>query len=260
MGEADSAPSILSKAFELLRSFNSNERVMTLTELSAASGLAKSTVHRLLARLIDLGAIEHHRGGYKIGIEIFRLGVTTPAAGMRDTAISHLAALHRLTRHTVHLGILRGYDVVFLERLSISTTLSALSGVGGRLPANCTALGKAILAYEDPADLESFLPNPMRRMTAASVTDPSVLVAQLADVRRTGLAHERGEVQPGLACTAAPLVINGMAVGAISVSVPGAAVLEPRSEAALRETATLIDRELCARLAEGRSHWFPRDF
>ncbi|HXO86133.1 MAG TPA: IclR family transcriptional regulator C-terminal domain-containing protein, partial [Gemmatimonadales bacterium] len=115
-------------------------------------------------------------------------------------------------------------------------------------------------AYEDPADLESFLPNPMRRMTAASVTDPSVLVAQLADVRRTGLARERGEVQPGLACTAAPLVINGLAVGAISVSVPGAAVLEPRSEAALRETATLIDRELCARLAEGRSHWFPRDF
>ena len=75
--DVDTPSSILSKAFDLLRAFNSNERVMSLTELSEASGLAKSTVHRLLARLVELGAIEHHRDSYRIGIEIFRLGVTT---------------------------------------------------------------------------------------------------------------------------------------------------------------------------------------
>jgi DNA-binding IclR family transcriptional regulator len=260
MDDADTAPSILSKAFDLLLSFNSNERVMTLTELSVASGLAKSTVHRLLARLIDLGAIEHHRGGYKIGLEIFRLGVTTPAAGMRDVAISHLAALHRQTGHTVHLGVLRSYDVVFLERLSVHGGPSALSGVGGRLPANCTALGNVMLAYEDLADLESFLPNPMPRMTAASITDPHALLTRLADVRRCGLARERGEAQPGLACTAAPILVNGMAVGAVSISVPGRAVGDARADAALRATAVHIARDIRGRLAEGHSHWFPKDF
>ena len=111
--DVDTPSSILSKAFDLLRAFNSNERVMSLTELSEASGLAKSTVHRLLARLVELGAIEHHRGSYRIGIEVFRLGVTSLAASMRDTAISHLATLHRQTGRTVQLGVMRGHEVVF---------------------------------------------------------------------------------------------------------------------------------------------------
>jgi DNA-binding IclR family transcriptional regulator len=260
MLDVETPPSILSKAFDLLRAFNSSERVMTLTELSEASGLAKSTVHRLLARLIELGAIEHHRGGYKIGIEIFRIGVTTPAAGMRDAAISHMAALHRLTGQTVHLGIIRQFDLIFLERLSVDSAPSSLFGVGGRLPANCTALGKAILAHEDMEDLASFLPNPMPRMTAASITDVPAFLVELAEIRRTGLASEHGEVQPGLTCTAVPILVNGSAVGALSISHRAATVLEPRIEAALRDAAALIAREIRLRMAEGRSHWFPKDF
>ncbi len=260
MDHVDATPSILSKAFDLLRAFNSNERVMTLTELSEASGLAKSTVHRLLARLIDLGAVEHHRSGYKIGIEIFRLGVTTPAAGMRDVAISHLAALHRHTGCTVHLGVLRSFDVVFLERLSLQGGPFALSGVGGRLPANCTSLGKAMLAYTDLVDLESFLPNPMPRMTAASITEPRTLIEQLVEVRRTGQAYESGEAQPGLACSAAPILVNGLAVGAVSLCVPGGGAIDVRTGAALRDTVGQIARDVRGRLAEGHSYWFPRDF
>jgi len=125
--DVDTPSSILSKAFDLLRAFNSNERVMSLTELSEASGLAKSTVHRLLARLVELGAIEHHRGSYRIGIEVFRLGVTSLAASMRDTAISHLATLHRQTGRTVQLGVMRGHEVVFLERLSVEKAPSTCS-------------------------------------------------------------------------------------------------------------------------------------
>ncbi|WP_329410303.1 IclR family transcriptional regulator [Nocardia vinacea] len=259
MVDADPPPSILSKAFDVLRAFNANERVMTLTELSEASGLAKSTVHRLLARLIELGAIEHHRSGYRISIEIFRLGVTTPAASMRDVAISHLAALHRQTGQTIHLGILRQFEVIFLERLSADSALPVLTGVGGRIPANCTALGKALLAYEDLEDLESFLPNPMRQLTAASITQVPILLAQLTEIRRTGLARERGELQPGLACTAVPIIVNGFAVGAVSITQAGTATFDPRWDRALRESAVLIAREVRTRLAEGRAHWFPKE-
>ena len=154
-------------------------------------------MHRLLARLVELGAIEHHRDSYRIGIEIFR-GVTTPAASMRNTAISRLATLHRQTGQTVQLGVMRGHEVLFLERLSVEKAPSTLFGVGGRLPANCTALGKALLAYEDPTFLDSLLPNPMPRMTAASITDVADLLQQLAEVRCSGMARQRGEAQPGL--------------------------------------------------------------
>jgi DNA-binding IclR family transcriptional regulator len=255
--DVDTPSSILSKAFDLLRAFNSNERVMSLTELSEASGLAKSTVHRLLARLVELGAIEHHRGSYRIGIEVFRLGVTSLAASMRDTAISHLATLHRQTGRTVQLGVMRGHEVVFLERLSVEKAPSTLFGVGGRLPANCTALGKAVLAYKDPAFLESLLPHPMPRMTAASITDVAALLQQLAAVRCSGIARERGEAQPGLACSAAAVIVNGVAVGAVSLSQPGMSGFHAGFDAALRETAVLVSKDIHDRLTQGRMHWFP---
>jgi len=259
MVDADAPPSILSKAFDLLRAFNSNERVMTLTDLAHASGLPKSTVHRLLARLIELGAIEPHRAGYKIGIELFRLGVTIPAAGMRDVALPYLAALHRWTGQTVQLAVLRGFEVVYLERLALYSSLSALSGVGGRLPANCTAIGKAMLAYENLDDLESFLPSPMPRMTPSSVTDVAALLAQLREVRQGALARECDEAQPGVACVALPLVVNGFAVGAISLAYRAGAPPDKKIETALRDTAARIARDIQANLADGRAHWFPRE-
>jgi DNA-binding IclR family transcriptional regulator len=259
MIDVDVPPSILSKAFDLLRAFNATERVMTLTDLSRASGLPKSTVHRLLARLIELGAIEHHRDGYKVGIELFRLGVTTPAASMRDVAMPYLASLHRWSGHTVHLAVLRQFDVVYLEKVAMHSSPSALSGVGGRLPANCTAIGKALLAHENLDDLESFLPNPMPRMTPLSVTGLPELLAQLREIRQGALARECEEAQLELACVALPLVVNGFAVGAVSISYRAGSVLDPKIGVALRETTARISREICAGLAEGRAHWFPRE-
>jgi DNA-binding IclR family transcriptional regulator len=260
MVDADVPPSILSQAIDQLRAFNANERVMTLTDLSKASGLPKSTVHRLLARLIELGAIEHHRTGYKIGIELFRLGASIPAAGLRDAAMPHLAALHRWTGQTVHLAaVLRQFDVVFLERLAVHGEPSALSGAGSRLPANCTAVGKALLAYENPDDLEFFLPDPMPRMTMSSLTDVAALLAQLREIRQGALARECEEARLGVACVALPLVVNGFAVGAVSAAHPAGAPPDKKMDTVLRETTVRITREVQAHLAEGRSHWFPRE-
>ena len=83
-------PSILSKAFDLLRAFDQTARVMTLSELARAANLPKSTVHRLLARLIDLDVIEHHAQGYRLSLSLIQLGATTPAAGLRELAAPHL--------------------------------------------------------------------------------------------------------------------------------------------------------------------------
>src|SRR4051794_26790872 len=130
-GPSNESPSILSKAFELLRAFNSAERVMTLSELSRAAHLPKSTVHRLLARLVELDAVEHHGDGYKLSLGLMQLGATTPAASMRDLALPYLAGLHRWTGETVHFGVLRQFDVVYLEKLAPANSPSELSRVGG---------------------------------------------------------------------------------------------------------------------------------
>ncbi|MFJ9542773.1 IclR family transcriptional regulator [Streptomyces sp. NPDC101225] len=254
----ETPPSILSKAFDLLRAFNAHERVMTLSELSRASGLPKSTVHRLLARLIELGAIEHHGAGYKIGLDLFQLGSSTPAGAMRDAAMPYLAALHRWTGHTVHLGLLRRFEVVYLEKVARRSTLSDPSGVGTRLPASCTAVGKALLAHENLEDLAHFLPDPLPGLTPRSVTDAARLIAELRLIRQGGLAREHGEARPGLACVAAPIVVRGFAVGAVSVAFPADARLDPKTGTVLRDAVAQVANEIRQRLPE-HALWFPHD-
>jgi DNA-binding IclR family transcriptional regulator len=256
---AAETPSILTKAFDLLRAFNPHERVMTLSELSRASGLPKSTVHRLLARLIELNAVEPHRSGYKLGLGLLQLGSTTPAGYMRELAMPYLAHLHRWSGQTVNLAVLRQFDVVYLEKLATKDSRATISSVGARLPANCTAIGKALLAWEDLDDLADFLPSPLPRMTPSSVTDVPTLVAQLRRVRDEGLARESEEAQLGLSCIAAPVLLHGFAVGAVSVGFPVDAPLPTGVEAALRTTTSHIATDIREGLAQGREHWFPRE-
>jgi DNA-binding IclR family transcriptional regulator len=249
-------PSILSKAFDLLRAFNDSSRVMTLTELSRASGQPKSTVHRLIARLIELHAVEHHRSGYVVSLDLLGLTATNPAGRMRDNALPYLAALHSWSGYSVQLAVLRQFDVVYLEKIASHSTPAPRAGVGSRLPANCSALGKALLAWEDLDDLEAFLPRPMPMMTQHSTTDVDDLLIELRKIRGHGLAHEREESQLELACVAVPILIHDFAVGAIAVSHPAGTEVGCRVENALRDTAAkvaLVSREDLA----GRMHWFP---
>lgn len=252
-------PSILTKAFDLLRAFNPHERVMTLSELSRAADLPKSTVHRLLARLVELGAVEHHRSGYKIGLGLLQLGAGTPAGYMRDLGLPHLGQLHRWSSATVHFAVLRQFDVVYLEKLSTRDSPASITTIGGRLPANCTAIGKALLAHENFDDLAAFLPDPLPRMTARSITRVDALIEELRKVRDSGIAREDGEAQPGLACIAAPVVLNGFAIGAVSLGFQSGAELPPQAERALTTTARRIAEDVDSGLAEGREHWFPRE-
>jgi DNA-binding IclR family transcriptional regulator len=254
------APSILTKAFDLLRAFNPHERVMTLSELARAAGLPKSTVHRLLARLVELGAVEHHRSGYKLGLGLLQLGAGTPAGYMRDLALPHLAQLHRWSAATVHFAVLREFDVVYLEKLAGKDSRASITSVGGRLPANCTAIGKALLAHEDFDDLANFLPSPLAAMTQRSITHVDTLVSELRKVRDEGVAREMGEAQPGLACVAAPVLMNGFAIGAVSVGFPAELPSPNRVEEALLVTTARIVADVDNGLSsQGREHWFPRE-
>jgi DNA-binding IclR family transcriptional regulator len=252
----DLPPSILAKAFSLLGAFTSDRRVMSLSEIGRAAGLPKSTVHRLLARLIEVGAIEHHRSGYRIGIMFLQLGATTPAMGMRDVALPHLSALHHRTALTTQFGVLRQFDVVILEKLSRRNPSASASGLGSRHPANCSALGKVLLAYEGLSDLGMFLPRPMPALTPASVTDVDVLLNQLNDIRASGVAYEAQEARLGFASIAAPVTVMGSTVAAVSVAYPvGAPAQGLRT--LLRDTALRIASEVGGALGGGRVRWFP---
>jgi DNA-binding IclR family transcriptional regulator len=168
--------SILAKAFDLLRAFTPEHPVLSLTEISRRSGLPKSTVHRILERLLSLDVIEHYPEGYCVSLTLLRLGAITPAAGGCDTAMPSLAWLHRGTGHTVRYAVLRCLEVVYLEKLTRQQRTCERSRVGSRLPATCTAIGKAMLAWEDASRLEQRLrQQPLPALTPRSCRSAELL-------------------------------------------------------------------------------------
>jgi DNA-binding IclR family transcriptional regulator len=253
--------SILLKAFGVLRAFNADKRIMSLTELSRESGLPKSTVHRLLARLIELGAVEHRPVGYALSIEFRRLGAITPAAGGRDVALPHLIWLQQATGCAVHFGVLRTLEVVYLEALARIGSPGAWPPVGARVPANCTALGKALLAWQDPDEVEvSLRQNGLVPLTSRSICEVEPLMGQLRAIRGGALAHARDESRPGVSSVAAPIVVGGVAVAAFSISFPSHVAINRHVEGAVRAATSRIVSEFKRGLSNGQARWHPYVF
>jgi DNA-binding IclR family transcriptional regulator len=254
-------PSILSKAFAVLRSFSTSSRVMTLTDIARASGLPKSTVHRLLARLVDLGVIERHRSGYMVSLDMMNLASTNTAFGMRENALPYLAALHRWSGRAIQLSVLRGTDVIYLESIASVNGPSPSHVIGKRVPAHCTAAGKAILAWEFEVEgLTPALPAPLPSKTEYSLTSVSDLLIQLKQARENGYATEREEEQIGFLHVAAPILQYNFAVGAVSMSWRVGEAPDDRMASALRKAATLIGTQLRDALVKtGRPDWFVKE-
>lgn len=242
------APSVLRKAFDVLGAFRADRRVLTFAEVSRASGLPKSTTHRVLAMLLEMGAVERHGRGYRIGLRIFAMGSCSAEVALREVALPVLQEVHGLTRQTVHLGVLRGGDVVYIEKLRTRVAFPTPAVVGERLPAHCTAIGKSLLATRAVADV---VRAPLPARTRRSIVDPSALTRELALTRSRGFAVDREECVDGLACLAVPVHAHGTAVAAVSVAFPAAAGAGEVLISTLRTAAARIGRALPATLVAG---------
>ncbi|GAB2988475.1 IclR family transcriptional regulator [Amycolatopsis acidiphila] len=259
VSDADEQPaSILSKAFTVLGAFDQERRVLTLTEIARASGLPKSTTHRILRRLVPLGVIEPHGPGFKVGLPMRRFASVMPIESLRQSALPHLGSLHRWSGRHVHLGSLRRDTVVFVERFLVPDHELPSASPGTDLPAHATALGKAMLAFLTPEELEEVLAGPLVSLAPNTVTDPKDIAAELCEVRKRRVAIARGEAHPDVACVAAPILIRGRAVSAISVSTTMKDAAIDRSLVdAVYVTADRISRDNQQVLAQGHDIWFP---
>jgi DNA-binding IclR family transcriptional regulator len=236
---------VLWKAFDVLDTFSQTRRVLTLSEISRRSGLSKSTVHRILTMLLEVKAVERVDAGYKIGIRMFTMGALSMDVSQRDVALPHLERLRRVTRQTVHLAVLQddGY-VVYLEKLPSPVSPRSPALVGGRFPAHLTGVGKALLAFGGrPVALD---PGLAARATSTIGQYPDTLGNYLETVRRTGLAGEREEAAAGLACVAAPVLVGGRAVAAVSVAFAAGDGSGQLFANPLRETAAGLGRAMTA--------------
>lgn len=216
-------PASVSKALALLDCFRDANGPLGVSELARRASLPKSTAFRLLSYLEEAGYVERVGKHYRVGWKLFelgnRVGYCRPGR-LRDIATPYLTELFAQTRCVVHLAVLDGTDVVYLEKIHGHQTLPTPTRVGSRMPASCCALGKSMLSRSPDEKVREVLLAGLRRRTPYSLAEPGRLLADLSRARDRGVAFDREEAALGLTCVGAPILRNDVAVAAISVSGP----------------------------------------
>jgi DNA-binding IclR family transcriptional regulator len=210
----------LAKGMEILSALADAREPLSLRQLASRSGLSRSSVHRVVVELRAEGLIESSPAGHSLGLRLFELGgLALRHNHLVAVARPYMEELYERTQRVVQLGILQGFDVMYVVRVGRQGHQLVASPVAGRIPATCAAIGKAILAYNDQL-VDDVIANGLQRRTRHSVSDPTLLRSALADVRRTGIASELEEARIGLACVASPIIIDGSVHAAISLTMP----------------------------------------
>lgn len=244
LGEADGepAPSSASKALALLEAIaQSPSGLFGVTDVAAQIGVPKSTAHRLLKTFEGRGFVSRAGSKYRVGSRYFQVleaARWSQFGELRDAAYQPLAVLFESSGAVaVHLAVLNGGDVFYLEKITNGVGTRLPSRVGGRFPASCTALGKSILAFRERSAVAQQLREPLVRATPYSVSAYRRFLDQLDEARSIGFAVEREEACQGTACVAAPVLRDGQAIAAISISVSTSGLTSRDSERLSRQGA-----------------------
>jgi DNA-binding IclR family transcriptional regulator len=198
----------------------------SLADVAGQLGVHKSTALRLLQSLQQAGfARRTESGRYVIGAGL--IGIAFQALDgldVRETARPHLIRLNEMYGHTVHLADYADGDITYIDKYEGRATIRMYSRIGKAAALHASAVGKTILAYLQPAQLDAVIPRiTFTRYTAQTITSEHQLRTELAEIRAEGFARDRGEFEDIINCIAAPIHSgDGTVRSAISISVPTA--------------------------------------
>jgi len=243
-GDRTGENSVLFRAATILEAFKRAPTVLSLADLTTLTGLPKSTVHRLADQLLALGWLERVTGGYRVGVRLFEVGELAGRCNrIRDGALPCLRQLATHTKWVVHLAMLEGHEILYLDKIP-GAQVVVPSRAGARMPAYCTGLGKAMLAYESEHHIEMTIAAGLTRRTLNTLVSEQEFRTDLERVRQNGVACDHEESCQGIVCVAAPIRGSGRAIAAISVTGFSREFRFREMEVAVRQTATNIWQNL----------------
>ena len=245
--KSPSAIAVLHKAFDLLDVLQAADGAKSLEQLVEATGIARSTAHRLLLNLIARGYVERTSSGkFALGLKLLELGATVRQhQSLRDIARPVMLDLRNRLGETINLGKLRGTSVLYLETIESEHAFRVSASLGIRDPLHVTSIGKAILAWL-PLERRPVL-NDWRRLTPATITEPVRFAEELVLTKKRGYALDEEESMQGGRCIGVPILQGGYPVAGLSVSGPVARVTRDRIKGIandLREAAGLISDQM----------------
>lgn len=216
----------LAKGFRVLEAFDAAEPELTLAEVARRAGLDNGTAFRLLNTLVMLGYVARAPGGrgFRLSLKVLDLGFNAIARmELRERVRPVLRSLVGEVNEAASVAVLDGADMVYIERVQAGMVrLGVDVRVGSRIPAYCSAVGMAVLAWLPKSDQTRIIGlAPRVKLTARTVTDLKEITARLVRVRKAGYVLADQEITSGLRALAAPVLdVDGHPIAAVSVVAP----------------------------------------
>ncbi len=214
------------KSFELIAAaIDAGPGGISFSDAVRESGVPKSSAHRLLKELTEIGALRYDENSknYFGGLLLARLGAAVATGfDLRKIARPHLEALHEQTGHTATLGIRNGSHGIYLDKVeSGDFGIRLHSEIGKAFPLHCTGIGKVLLAGIPEFELRKLLRGKLEQFTPNTMTDKGKLRSEFEEIRERGYAIDDEEITRGLICVAAPVYGPACEIaGALSCTFP----------------------------------------
>lgn len=219
--EAAGGVQVVQRTAAILRTLAEHPEGLSLSEIARRVGLARSTVHRLVAALQAEQFLMpvSPNGKVRLGPGLASLAIAADRDLVRDLH-PFLVRLSREINETVDLGVLIGDQVLFIDHVAAPRRLRAVSAVGALFPAHCPANGKVLLSTLSNEELVQLLPPVLERLTPNTITDRDEFLRELEVARQQGVAYDREEHTVGI-CGLGAVVKDGSGwVGSVSVPMP----------------------------------------
>jgi len=217
--------SSVKKSLEVLQVFSGDQLEMSVTEISKVLNSHKSSISRILITLASEGFVEKNpqTNKYRLGLKLLELaGLVMQRYDLREHAGPHMEELAQELGEIVHLALLDGNEIFYLEKKGQGQALTVATKVGGRHPAHASAMGKVLLSGLSKRELADVLAiGPLVKYTPYTITEVPELLKELDRVRERGFALDDEEGFLGIRCVAAPIYNReGKIICAISTTVP----------------------------------------
>ncbi|HEV2106950.1 MAG TPA: IclR family transcriptional regulator, partial [Thermomicrobiales bacterium] len=212
------------KALLIIELLMRDENPLSAREIAARLGINRTTAHRLLNAFVRRGWLEKVPAAASYRLSLKFLALAQVSSQSRSFVLEVRPALERLSRvsrETVHLGVLDGYDVVHVDKVDSPQRIGISSKIGTRAAPHVTGLGKALLAGGSDAFLDEYLEHGRTRPAPYTIKDPGAVRAEIRATRERGYSIDNEEDSIGVRCLGVAIRgAGGEPVFAISLTGP----------------------------------------
>lgn len=217
--------SSVQNAIRVLRQFSTDERELGITELNERLGISKSSLYRILQTLREEHLIQQNpkTKKYHLGLTAFDIGcVVFHDMEVSQAALPLLQKMQSNVPGVVQLVVYDQGSAIYLLKIPEKKETAAVNRMGKRVPANATASGKVLLAYQNEKEIDRICQKGLPSFTPRTFTDPKLLRAELALIKQKGYAFSTEEFRLGMNAVAVPIFdeITGQIIAAISITAP----------------------------------------